>query len=78
MKKEKFLTVPPMGWNSYDYYDTAVTEDDVKANADYMAANLKNYGWEYVIVDIEWYSMNVGTKRDEYQYIPFEMVEIER
>lgn len=78
MKKEKFLTVPPMGWNSYDYYDTAVTEGDVKANADYMAANLKNYGWEYVVVDIEWYSMNAGTKRDEYQYIPFEMVEIDK
>ena len=24
---------PPMGWNSYDYYDTTVDEDDVKANA---------------------------------------------
>lgn len=24
----------PMGWNSYDYYDTTVTEEQVKANAD--------------------------------------------
>lgn len=66
-----------MGWNSYDYYDTAVTEAQVKANADYMAANLKEYGWEYVVVDIEWYSYNAGTRRDEYQYIPFEKVEID-
>lgn len=74
----KFIAAPPMGWNSYDYYDTTVTEADVKANADYMAANLKEYGWEYVVVDIEWYSINAGTKRDEYQYIPFEKVEIDK
>ncbi len=68
---------PPMGWNSYDYYDTTVTEDDVKANADYMAKNLKQYGYEYVVVDIEWYSYNAGTRRAEHQYIPFEDVEID-
>ena len=34
------LKKPPMGWNSYDYYDTTVTEDQVKANADYMAEHL--------------------------------------
>ena len=68
---------PPMGWNSYDYYDTTVNEDDVKANADYIAANMKEYGWEYVVVDIEWYSYNAGTRRAEHQYIPFEDVEID-
>ncbi|MDD6035515.1 MAG: glycoside hydrolase family 27 protein [Lachnospiraceae bacterium] len=46
---------PPMGWNSWDCYGAAVTEDIVKANADFMAANLKQYGWEYVVVDIQWY-----------------------
>ena len=30
-------------------------EDEVRANAEYMAANLKQYGWEYVVVDIQWY-----------------------
>ena len=44
---------PPMGWNSYDYYDTTVTEADIKANADYMAKYLKPFGWEYIVVDIE-------------------------
>lgn len=77
MVKDSFLKSPPMGWNSYDYYDTVVTEEDVKANAEYMAKNLKKYGWEYVVVDIEWYSVNAGTRRDEYQYIPFDMVEID-
>ena len=46
---------PPMGWNSWDCYGAAVTEDTVRANADYMAKNLKQYGWEYVVVDIQWY-----------------------
>ena len=46
---------PPMGWNSWDCYGAAVTEDIVRANADFMAKNLKQYGWEYVVVDIQWY-----------------------
>lgn len=47
--------VPPMGWNSWDAYGTTVTEAEVKANADYMAARLKKHGWQYVVVDIQWY-----------------------
>jgi alpha-galactosidase len=46
---------PPMGWNSWDAYGTAVREDQVKANADAMAAKLARYGWRYVVVDIQWY-----------------------
>ncbi len=66
-----------MGWNSYDYYDTAVTEQEVRANAEYMAQNLKEYGWEYIVVDIQWYAHNAGTRRQECQYIPFGQVEID-
>ncbi len=61
----------PMGWNSYDYYDTTVNEAQVKANADIMAAHLKEAGWEYIVVDIEWYAKDSGTMREQYQYIPF-------
>lgn len=67
----------PMGWNSYDYYDTTVTEAEVKANADYMAAHMKDAGWEYIVVDIEWYAKDAGTMRDKYQYIPFGDEEID-
>ena len=35
----------PMGWNSYDYYDTTVTEAVVFANAVYMAAQMMDAGW---------------------------------
>ena len=38
---------PPMGWNSWDCYGAAVTEDIVRKNAEYMAQHLKQYGWEY-------------------------------
>jgi alpha-galactosidase len=46
---------PPLGWNSWDCYGTAVREDEVKANADYMAAQLAYHGWTYIVVDIQWY-----------------------
>lgn len=44
-----------MGWNSWDCYGAAVTEDTVRKNAEYMAKNLKQYGWGYIVVDIQWY-----------------------
>jgi alpha-galactosidase len=49
---------PPMGWNSWDCYGSTVTETEVKANADYMAANLKKQGWQYIVVDIRWFVEN--------------------
>lgn len=52
---------PPMGWNSWDAYGTSVTEPEVKANADYMAQHLKAFGWQYVVVDIQWSEPNPQT-----------------
>ncbi|HXX17246.1 MAG TPA: glycoside hydrolase family 27 protein [Candidatus Eremiobacteraceae bacterium] len=49
---------PPMGWNSWDSYAESVKEGDIRANAEWMAKNLKAYGWEYVIVDMGWYVTN--------------------
>ena len=59
--KEQFkqwAQTPPMGWNSWDCYGPTVVESEVKANADYMAEHLKEYGWEYIIVDIRWFVEN--------------------
>jgi len=50
----KVATAPPMGWNSYNSFGSAVHEDEVKANADYVAKNLKQHGWQYVVVDFLW------------------------
>ncbi len=44
-----------MGWNSWDCFATTVTEAQTKAHADFMAKNLLPHGWEYVVVDIQWY-----------------------
>ena len=77
MNKNDFAPTPPMGWNSYDYYDTTVTESEVRANADYMASHLKQFGWEYVVVDIQWYAHDAGTRRSEFQYIPFSSLEMD-
>ena len=54
---------PPMGWNSYNCFGSAVHEDEVKANADYVATNLKQHGWQYVVVDFLWsYDNPAGSK----------------
>ena len=60
-EKGEFKTwakTPPMGWNSWDCYGPTVEEHEVKANADYMAENLKEFGWEYIVVDIRWFVEN--------------------
>ena len=49
---------PPMGWNSWDCFGTTVTEAQTKANTDYMAEHLAASGWQYIIVDIQWYEPN--------------------
>ena len=58
---------PPMGWNSWDCYGAAVTEAITRQNADYMAKYLKDYGWEYVVVDIQWYQPTASS----HEYEPF-------
>jgi hypothetical protein len=47
-----------MGWNSWDSYGTTVREDQVKGNVDVMARDLASHGWQYVVVDIQWYEPN--------------------
>ena len=74
-KKELQLAqTPPLGWNSYNCFGGNVTEAEVKANADYMAENLKQYGWEYIVVDFLWYcddqdSYEKFRNRRPHQYI---------
>lgn len=77
MDKNTFAPTPPMGWNSYDYYDTTVNEERVKANARVMAEKLRPFGWEYVVVDIQWYAHRPNAMRDRFQYIPFNSLEMD-
>lgn len=52
---KNFITKPPMGWNSWDCYGAGVTEDELLGNAEFMRDRLKQYGYQYVICDIQWY-----------------------
>ncbi|MDE6470728.1 MAG: glycoside hydrolase family 27 protein [Eubacterium sp.] len=51
----KFAKTAPLGWNSWDCFGAGVTEKQLRENADYMAEYLKEYGWEYIVCDIQWY-----------------------
>lgn len=61
------LQTAPMGWNSWDCYGAAVTEDIVRDNAAFMAEHLKQYGWEYITVDIQW----AEPTAQNHEYHPF-------
>lgn len=63
MKFEK----APMGWNSWDCYGAAVDEATVRKNAEYMSKNLLKYGWEYIVVDIQWSEPDAASN----EYHPF-------
>ena len=52
---KNWAKTPPCGWNSWDCFGAGVNEEQLIANADYMAKHLKQYGWEYIVCDIQWY-----------------------
>jgi alpha-galactosidase len=47
-----------MGWNSWDGYGTTINEAEFKANVDWFAQHLKPLGWQYVVIDMEWFVTN--------------------
>ena len=56
-----------MGWNSWDCYGAAVTEKEVRSNAEYIARHMRSHGWEYVVVDILWFD----PEAEDSQYTPY-------
>lgn len=62
-KFKTWAKTPPKGWNSWDSYGASVTEEEVRNNADYMSKYLKDYGYEYVVVDIQWYEPTADSSR---------------
>ncbi len=58
VSQDALAPTPPMGWNSWDGYGTTIHEAQVKANAQWMAEHLKAFGWQYVVVDMEWFVAN--------------------
>ncbi len=65
---QSIAPTPPMGWNSWDSYGLSITQDEFKANADYMAKNLLRFGWEYAVVDEGWYLPNPEAKPGGFRF----------
>jgi alpha-galactosidase len=63
---DSLALTPPMGWNSFDSYGGAVNEEEMKANAKYLADHLAKYGWKYVVVDFYWYFTNPEASEDPF------------
>ena len=74
---KNFAKTPPLGWNSWDCFGAAVTEEQLKQNADYMAKYLKPYGWQYIVCDIQWYEPNAKSN-DYNNFAPLNMDEFGR
>jgi alpha-galactosidase len=75
--KGPVLAHAPLGWNSWDVYGASVREDEVLENAEYLAARLAPFGWEYIVVDIQWYEP--GASSSAYRpFVPLEMDEVSR
>jgi hypothetical protein len=61
----EWAQTPPMGWNSWDCFGAGVNEQLTRENTDYMAEKLKQHGWQYIVVDIQWYEPRAWT--DQYR-----------
>jgi hypothetical protein len=60
---------PPMGWNSWDAYGLTIDEADFKANTAVLAG-LKQYGWQYAVIDEGWYMQEpFGAKVETKKYV---------
>jgi len=44
-----------MGWNSWDGYGTTINEGQFRANTNWLAKHLRAFGWQYVVIDMEWF-----------------------
>jgi len=72
-----FAKTPPMGWNSWDCYGASVKEEEVKEHALFMSEHLKPFGWEYIVVDIQWAEPEAKSTRYN-QFFPLNMDEYSR
>lgn len=59
-KKDVTAPSPPMGWNSWNNYGCDITEAEFRSQVDYVASKLSKVGYQYMTVDISWYSPSVS------------------
>jgi alpha-galactosidase len=57
-KFENLALTPPMGWNSWNTFQTNISEELVKQTADVMVSSgMKDAGYEYIVLDDGWMTM---------------------
>ena len=57
-KWENLAPTPPMGWNSWNTFQTNITEDLIKHTADVMMeSGMKDAGYTYLVLDDGWMAM---------------------
>ena len=67
---DQIALTPPMGWNSWNCFADAVSEEKVKSAADAMVkSGLVNHGWTYINVDDFW--QNHRDSKDPTLHGPF-------
>ena len=55
---------PPMGWNSWNFFNCNISEEKIKAMADAMSSNgMKEAGYQYIVIDDCW---QVSRDKDGY------------
>ena len=56
-KFEGLASTPPMGWNSWNTFQTNISEDLVKGIADSLVSSgMKDAGYTYIVLDDGWMS----------------------
>lgn len=68
--RSSLAPTPPMGWNSFDSYGVYLHEQAAFDNLEAMAQKLKQYGYEYFVIDNGWFG--------EYQLRPGTLFPLER
>jgi len=60
---------PPMGWNSYDSFDSNVKQSDMETQSKAVKSLLQPYGWNTVVIDYRWYDPEDNLDADG-RYLP--------
>jgi alpha-galactosidase len=64
-KFENLAPTPPMGWNSWNTFQTKISEGLVKQTADMMVSSgMKDAGYVYLVLDDGWMAMERNSKGD--------------
>lgn len=56
VRKGKPMHCPEPGWSSWHSYDRSITEKTFLLSADFIANNLKDYGWKTAQIDGGWWT----------------------